>query len=154
MVWECACTPGKTTVVAPEVHDVRSDRKFNDSARFLAGLPGNDGSPYAGLERTEAWKEYAANFQKSFGSSDARLLKPVREFSAKEMPGAAKGGFVYYPFGGPDVLYVQAFYPDAKTYMLCGLEKPGSVWDVTHISVLSRACESPGCSSASISIGV
>jgi hypothetical protein len=103
------------------------DRTFNDAARFLAGLPGEAGSPYGELEKHEAWQTYAKDFDTAFKRSDDRLLRPVREFSARELKGAATGGFVYYPFAGPDVLYVQSFYPDAKRYLLCGLERPGSI---------------------------
>ena len=42
----------------PEETSVPRSREANDVARFLAGLPGNAGSPYAALEETEAWKEH------------------------------------------------------------------------------------------------
>lgn len=111
----------------PRPPRIAQNRTFNDAARFLAGLPGETGSPYAELEKHEAWKSYAKEFDVAFKRSDDRLLKPIREFQSRELKGAASGGFVYYPFAGPDVLYVQAIYPDAKRYLLCGLERPGSI---------------------------
>jgi hypothetical protein len=116
--------PGADT--APKIPAPR-DRSINDAARFLAGLPGEPGSAYAALEREEDWKNYAAQFEKAFTRADDRLLRPVREFSARELNKEADGGFVFYPFSGPDILYAQAFYPDAKRYVLCGLERPGSI---------------------------
>jgi len=120
------CSSAKTEAPAAAPRIPR-DRTFNDAARFLAGLAGEAGSPYLQLEKLEAWQSHAKDFETAFKRSDDRLLRPVREFQARELKGAATGGFVYYPFSGPDVLYVQSFYPDAKHYLLCGLERPGSI---------------------------
>jgi hypothetical protein len=40
---------------------------------------------------------------------------------------------VFYMFSGPDFLYANAFYPNAKTYVLAGLEPVGTVPDLTTL---------------------
>jgi len=66
---------------------------------------------------SEAWK-----------AAERRRILPVREFQAREMGGAAaKSNFVFYPFSGPDVVYMQGFYPNGSVYVLAGLERPGSI---------------------------
>jgi hypothetical protein len=40
---------------------------------------------------------------------------------------------MFYMFGGPDFLYANAFYPNAKTYVLAGLEPVGTVPDLTTL---------------------
>jgi len=46
----------------------------------------------------------------------------------KEVP-KAKEPFqtLFYPFGGPDYLYANIYFPNAKDYIMIGLESPGSV---------------------------
>lgn len=105
-----------------------SERAWNDAARFLAGLPSVAGSPYAKLEKTEAWENYSAEMAGVWQRADKRLIAPVRDFQERELGGAgARSEFVFYPFSGPDVVYVQAFYPNASLYVLAGLERPGSI---------------------------
>src|SRR5260221_7262158 len=41
---------------------------------------------------------------------------------------------MFYMFSGPDILYAQAFFPNASTYVLAGLEPVGPVPDVRHLS--------------------
>jgi hypothetical protein len=40
---------------------------------------------------------------------------------------------MFYMFSGPDFLYANAFYPNAKTYVLAGLEPVGAVPDLTTL---------------------
>jgi hypothetical protein len=104
------------------------NRAFNDAARFLAGMPGTPGSAYATLEKSEAWQNYAGEMDSAWKIADEKRLKPVREFQATELGGAAaKSGFVFYPFSGPDVMYMQGFYPNGAVYVLAGLEMPGTI---------------------------
>ena len=45
----------------------------------------------------------------------------------------------YYPFSGPDFLYADAFFPDASTYILAGLEPTGQIPDVLKLRSRSVA---------------
>jgi hypothetical protein len=101
---------------------------FNDAARFLAGMPGTPGSGYATLEKSDAWRKYAGEMDTAWKIADEKRLKPVVAFQKAELGGAsAKSGFVFYPFSGPDVMYMQGFYPNGTTYVLAGLEMPGTI---------------------------
>jgi hypothetical protein len=124
-----SCTQGKKdTPVTPSEPVYPVNRIFNDAARFVAGLPGVEGSKYAELEMDPAWQRYAAEMTKAWTRAEARRVKPVREFQASELAGsAAKSDFVFYPFSGPDVVYVQSFYPNGSVYVLAGLERPGAI---------------------------
>lgn len=91
-------------------------------------MPSVSGSPYARLERTDAWRNYSVEMSKAWLRAETRRLAPVREFQARELGGAgARSGFIFYPFSGPDVVYVQGFYPNGSLYVLAGLERPGSI---------------------------
>ena len=109
---------------------INEDRMFNDAARFLAGMPGAPGSAYSELEKTPAWQEYSVEMSKAWKAADSKRMQPVRDFQRRELGGAdAKSSFVFYPFSGPDVVYMQAFYPNGSVYVLAGLERPGTILD-------------------------
>jgi hypothetical protein len=46
---------------------------------------------------------------------------------------------MYYMFSGPDFLYAHAFFPNASTYILCGVEPVGPIPDVTKVPHLALA---------------
>ncbi len=80
------------------------------------------------MEKTEAWQKFAGEMDAAWQRAQEKRLKPVQEFQAKELGGAnAKSGFVFYPFSGPDVMYMQGFYPNGNVYVLAGLEMPGTI---------------------------
>jgi len=37
---------------------------------------------------------------------------------------------MFYMFSGPDFLYADAFFPEATTYVMAGLEPPGQIPDL------------------------
>jgi len=91
-------------------------------------LPSAAGSPYTELEKTPAWQKYSGELNQAWKNTDEKRFKPVREFQERELGGAgAKSNFVFYPFSGPDVVYVQSFYPNGSVYVLAGLERPGTI---------------------------
>ncbi len=111
----------------------------DDQARFLAGL-NVDATPLEPLAREQAWQEHSVQFHRAWGDLEERQLGPIRSW----MPGTL--GYIYadpsplfYFFSGPDFLYANAFYPNAKTYVLCGREPVGVVPDVTALSAGARA---------------
>ena len=107
--------------------------KPDDTARFLAGLPVR-GTALEALARQTAWAEHATEFDKAWKELDARQLAKIRAWGP-EFLGAAFTAKepVFYFFSGPDILYAQTFFPNAATYVLCGLEPVGAVPEVEHL---------------------
>jgi hypothetical protein len=99
---------------------------FNDTARFLAGLPPVESGAFDQVTRDQSWQNHAASFNKSWGQLEAQRLSKIRAWSASNIKGRA-GMPMYYMFSGPDFLYANAFYPDASTYILSGLEPVGRI---------------------------
>jgi len=105
----------------------------NDTARFLAGLPVRD-TPLEGLSRNSAWVDHATEFDKAWKELDARQLTKIRAWSGEFLSDAsADKGPMFYMFSGPDILYAQAFFPNASTYVLAGLEPVGPIPDILHL---------------------
>jgi hypothetical protein len=107
---------------------------LDDTAKILAGLPPSPGSPLQSLAGDPGWKNQAAGFSQTWRRFDERQLSHVRAWSDRELSAVrSQSPILYYTFSGPDIAYANAFFPDCKTYVLCGLEPVGEVPDPLQI---------------------
>ena len=111
----------------------RSAPSADDLAKFVSGLPVHDPG-LAALEKESWWTNYAAELNHKWAKMDQRQLSSVRSWARGNGPVSRVSGTVYYPFSGPDFLYPRTFFPNASTYILCGMEPVGAVADVTKMS--------------------
>jgi hypothetical protein len=65
-------------------------------------------------------------------------LQQIRVWSAKELAGRSINT-VFYPFSGPDFIYAFTYFPQASTYILCGLEPVGDIPSLEKIQPLSNS---------------
>ena len=108
--------------------NVPHSREANDAARFLAGLPGAEGSPYAALEATDAWKEHRLLLDATWKEAEAEQLPGLHKFQADELSDPALAGrTVFYPFSGPDALTATAYFPHNPLYVMVALEPAGTL---------------------------
>jgi hypothetical protein len=100
--------------------------EINDTARFLAGMEGRADGPYHALEQMPAWQTYRANFNESWARVQESQFKPVADFEQRALKGDKQTSrFLFYPFSGPDVLYMTGFFPGRDVYVMAGLEGIG-----------------------------
>lgn len=105
----------------------------DDEARFLAGLPVTDPA-LEPITHTAGWTEHAAEFNEAWAQLDKHQLQPIAAWAS-----GTTGHFytdtgpVLYFFSGPDFLYAHAFFPDASTYVLCGIEPIGPLPQVENL---------------------
>ena len=112
----------------------------NDIARFLAGMPLPENSPIAPLTRDPAWQEHSAFFEKEFTKLNLRELGKLHAWEETYFPEATQPiPVAFYMFSGPDLLYVDQFFPKASVYVLCGKESMGPPPDPLRIASLSGA---------------
>ncbi len=103
---------------------------IDDTAKFLAGMPVTGPleplDARCGLARSRPQHGRRVVQERSTPDpADPRLdarQRPEHYMSTNTM---------YYMFGGPDFLYANLFFPQAKTYILAGLEPVGQVPDIT-----------------------
>lgn len=101
---------------------------FDNAAKFLAGTKGSPDTEFKALQEQPAWQEHATQMETLWARFAEKQLTPAVDFQKRELePLSQAGSFVFYPFGGPDVIYATTFYPKGKTYVLAGLEPVGSV---------------------------
>lgn len=103
------------------------------TAKFLAGLPVK-GTPLAKQAENKDWIAYAADFERDWKRLDEEQLTKIRTWAAESLgPAYEDRGPLHYMFSGPDFLYAHAFFPNAGTYILCGIEPVGSMPDIDKI---------------------
>ena len=122
-------------------------RIYNDNARFIAGLKGEEGSEFSKFENNADWRLYAGWFNKVWTRLEQGQLKKVKSWSAQEMllnPLDAQESSsndqqqvptIFYPFSGADFLYANTLFPSADQYVMIGLEHIGKVPDIRKIPV-------------------
>jgi hypothetical protein len=118
----------------------------DDVAKFLAGMQPSAGSPIAPLTRTQGWQRHAKWFDSNWDTLDKRQLSKIRAWSDRHLKD--RKNTLYYMFSGPDFLYANAFYPEANTYLMAGLEPVGAIPVVTErtLGSLPRIQQSIGTS--------
>jgi hypothetical protein len=104
----------------------------NETARLLAGMQPSPDSPLLALTKEQAWQQYAKRFDAIFANIESRQLTRIRAWSQAKL--TSPSPVLFYMFSGPDFLYANAFFPNASTYVMSGLEPIGSVPDLTKLS--------------------
>ncbi|QIF00433.1 hypothetical protein [Roseimicrobium sp. ORNL1] len=96
---------------------------LNDAARFLAGMPPLGGQDsFRELRASPQWQSHATRMNGLWHDFTLRHGQPVSTWASTEISDLRRASAVFYPFSGPDFLFAQLFYPNADTYLLCGLE--------------------------------
>lgn len=115
-----------TAVDSASLPELKPNESINRAARFYAGIA-KDGVTMQGSD-AQAWEKY---------SNEINGLLKISKNTRTAMDSLAKTDFsdfrdkvdmVFYPFSGADFLYPITLFPNADTFVLCGLEKAGSAF--------------------------
>jgi len=126
----------KTPADTVKVKDLGTitDRKYNDIARYIAGMKAWSGSPYAEIENDSVWMKFSKNFDLAWKQVTVTRLKPMAIWASTELTEENKDNLdIFYPLSGPDILHANVFFPDAKNYHLYALERNGALPDLEHM---------------------
>jgi hypothetical protein len=122
-----------TLTLALCCHASAADRTADATAKLLAGLT-IEGTA---LERSVSqWTaaEHASQMDKAWAQVERRQLSRIRDWGPQFLGARYEDEApMFYMFSGPDFLYANAFFPYARTYILCGIEPVGALPDVTRI---------------------
>ena len=106
---------------------------LDDSAHLLAGMP--VAGPLAPFTQDRRWQGHAAAMDKAWKNKEYFQLGPIATWMGSHAGQYYRSnGPMYYMFSGPDFLYAYAFFPNASTYILAGLEPVGEVPDLTRMN--------------------
>jgi hypothetical protein len=130
-----ACGPlpssdfGTQSIGSPASHPIVGGvADTNDVALFLAGRPVRHGAKLSQIQQTEEYQRHQQEMNRIVRAKVMPRVNVTRSWADTEVtPTPGSGGTVYYPFGGPDLLYVKTMFPRAGSYALMGLEPVGAV---------------------------
>ncbi len=112
------------------------NRKYNDIARYIAGMKAWPGSPYSKEENDSVWIRFHKNFDFSWNQIAISRLEPMTAWGNTELAEERKAKLdIFYPLSGPDILHANYFFPDAKNYRLYALEINGALPDLDHMDI-------------------
>jgi hypothetical protein len=118
----------KEPVSGLKTFPVPQSKDADDFGRFLAGLPGRADGPYAKFEKDSAWAVHVKAFATDWAKFEEKRVPVLSNFKKNELGGAPNsGGTLFYPFGGPDFVTANLFFPDNTSYVFVGLEPAGTV---------------------------
>ena len=116
--------PKKVSAIS---EDEKRIKHLNDVANFIAGIPVDSTSDLYQLTQTADWKAYS-NEEKGAWDKFKNVSDQAIAWRTKEFPKAGESfQTLFYPFGGPDFLFANIYFPNAHNYIMIGLENPGSV---------------------------
>lgn len=91
-------------------------------------MPGLEGSAFSQLEQQDAWKLHRKELDRMWGRTETETITAIRNFQSKELnDSSVRNSLIFYPFSGPDALMVNVFFPENTTYVMVGLEPPGTL---------------------------
>ncbi|NMC62698.1 MAG: hypothetical protein GYA55_05950 [SAR324 cluster bacterium] len=100
----------------------------SEVALFLSGLRGPEGSALASLQKSSAWRHYAATLDSQWETLQSKRLNSMEAWARDELKAQLpKSKVLFYMFGGPDLISAHTLFPDVSDYILCGLEPLGSI---------------------------
>ena len=110
-----------------------ADPNADANAKYLAGMSVR-GTPLDEYGQDAKWAAHSAEFDRAWARLELRQLAKIREWSPQFLgePYADEGP-MFYMFSGPDFLYAHAFFPNASSYILCGIEPVGEIPDIENI---------------------
>jgi hypothetical protein len=110
-----------------------SDPTADATAKFLAGLPVR-GTPLEKHSTDAVWVTHATELDRAWERLEKQQLAKIHKWAPQYLsPAYEENGPMFYMFSGPDFLYANAFFPNASTYILCGIEPVGPVPDIDKI---------------------
>ena len=117
-----AAAPAKTAC-----RGLGPQRAWNETAQFVAGMSDAAYREELSREAQAAWTAYSRSMQSDWTRLRRRHLDPLGNWRNRALARQGSGGVALYPFSGPDAANVLAFFPDAREYVLMGLEPAGCV---------------------------
>lgn len=129
-------------VAAPGLLRAADGQTSDDIAHFLAGLPPSANSPLASIANEAGWKKYADLFNADWKSLEATQVDRVKTWSSANIKQSQP--VLYYMFSGPDYLYANAFFPNAKTIVMSGLELTGPIPELSDVTSRTAVSELNG----------
>lgn len=113
-------TPSFTPVVC-------KNDSLDELAQMIAAMKPGNPKVLGDVFSSKAFEEFQNGFDKKWREYDSSRLTLLEKFRSEDLSNSVgETKTLFYPFSGPDFLYANAFFPEADTYILMGLEPVGT----------------------------
>ncbi len=135
LVLSCSQKPKKAAeIIVPKPFTAPFDTIINDVSSFISGIDHGKTGCLGRLDSTTRWKRFAVSLDSGFLDLDTARFIKMQTWADSELVECHGSTPVFYPFGGPDFLNVNIFYPNAEKYILIGLEPIGALPDLCNMT--------------------
>jgi hypothetical protein len=132
----CNQKPKKVAeIIVPKPYSVPFDTLKNDVVSFISGMQHGKSGCLARLDSITKWKQFAIRMDSGFLDLDTSRFAKMEKWADSELIDCHGSTTLFYPFGGPDFLNANIFYPNSDIYILIGLEPVGVLPDLCNMSV-------------------
>jgi hypothetical protein len=132
----CAQTP-PTITVAAHIPAVTANHlqflcglqapygEWSQIAQFISGMSTNGYS--LPPDQRAAWNRHAELTNATWTTTQTRYLNRIETWRKRTLERRGTTDVAFYPFSGPDAANIFSFFPDAREYVLIGLEPVGCI---------------------------
>lgn len=107
----------------------------NEVARLLGGLETDLGrGSLATVRQSSVWPYHQRVMNSLWRRHERGRGEKMQAWAAREIADLQRYPALFYPFSGPDYLFAHEFFPNARTYILCGLEPAEPLPDLATLS--------------------
>ncbi|MBR1734074.1 MAG: hypothetical protein IJ730_01275, partial [Alphaproteobacteria bacterium] len=86
------------------------------------------------LKYDQTYYVYMKFFDKEWARLQRNSISHIPDWRTRNIDPLVKySDTLFYPFGGPDIIYAMSFFPNAKDYVLVGLERIGSFFEIEKV---------------------
>jgi hypothetical protein len=123
-----------TKTVVPKPYSVPYDTLTDDVTSFISGMMHGQSGCLARLDSVTKWKQFSVRIDSGFLDLDTSRFVKMERWAENELLDRHGSTTLFYPFGGPDFLNANIFYPNADKYILIGLEPVGGLPDLCKMT--------------------
>jgi hypothetical protein len=123
-----------TETVVSKPFSVPYDTLTDDVASFISGMEHGKSGCLARLDSTTKWEQFSFRIDSGFLDLDTSRFVKMEKWADSELIDRNGSTTLFYPFGGPDFLNANIFYPNADKYILIGLEPVGGLPDLCNMT--------------------
>jgi hypothetical protein len=104
-----------------------SNVQWNATAQWLAGVDSNAFTASMSAEQRAAWTNYSKLTTADWAKLQNQYLNRIDAWRSKSLANTPARDVGFYPFSGPDIANMLTFFPEAREYLLIGLEPVGCI---------------------------
>ena len=101
--------------------------QWTAAAQWIAGLNDNAFSSTLTPEQHAAWAAFSKLSASDWANLKRQYLDRIDIWRNRNLVDLPSRETAFYPFGGPDAANLLAFFPDARDYIMVGLEPVGCI---------------------------